>query len=129
YGNEEVTRTTLLKGAVRVKPHGAVQGQLLTPGQPSSVRGHEVAIQVVDTETALAWKNGDFIFDRASLQSIMNKLERWYDVEVIYQGALHDYTFSGAISRSKNLSEVLQIMEMSGKVTFRIEGRRVFVKT
>jgi hypothetical protein len=57
----------------------------------------------------------------------MKKLERWYDVEIEYSSSVVPRKFSGAVSRSKNLSEVLKIMEFTGKVTFKIEGRRVIV--
>jgi len=127
YVNEETVKTTLLEGSVRIQPIGSIASKFLKPGQESNVYNGKIEIQPADIESVIAWKNGDFIFNNESLQSVMRKIERWYDVEIIYQSGLLDLKFSGAVSRSRNLSEVLKIMELTGKVEFKIEGRRVIV--
>jgi transmembrane sensor len=57
----------------------------------------------------------------------MRMIERWYDVEVIYQGGTIKGTFSGGVSRFDNLSEVLKSLESTGKLHFKIEGRKLYV--
>ncbi len=59
--------------------------------------------------------------------SIMKKLARWYDVEVSYQGKIPEVGFGGNISRSKDISEVLDVLELTNAVHFKIEGRRITV--
>ena len=62
------------------------------------------------------------------LNSIMNKVARWYDVEIIYVNKPDkNLLFQGKISRSRNLSEVLKVMEYTGLVHFKVEGRRIMV--
>lgn len=129
YSNDETVKTVLVEGAVRVIPNGTLLTRILKPGQGSIVDNKNITIDNVDLESALAWKNGDFVFNNESLSSIMKKLERWYDVEVIYENLSIDHKFSGAVSRSKNISAVLRIMELTGNVKFKIEGRRVIVMT
>lgn len=129
YENEEIAMTTLLEGSVRIVSTGAKAEKLLKPGQQSAMKNGKIDVQMADLESSMAWKSGDFIFNKEDLLSIMKKIERWYDVEVVYQGAEHDLKFSGAVSRARNLSEVLKIMESTGKVGFEIQGRRVLVKT
>jgi ferric-dicitrate binding protein FerR (iron transport regulator) len=124
---EDIIKTTLLEGSVRVYSLISNSSQVLKPGQQSQIVNGEIEIRAADTESSFAWKNGDFIFNNEELYSIMNKLERWYDIEVEYKGSVVPRRFSGAVSRSNNLSEVLRIMELTGKVKFEIEGRRVFV--
>jgi len=72
--------------------------------------------------SAMAWKNGDFMFDNEPLESIMKRLGRWYDAEVVYQNAPKNIRLYGIVSRSKNISTVLEILEMTGQVKFKIEG-------
>jgi len=55
-------------------------------------------------------------------------LSRWYNVEIEYRG-IPTSRFGGSVSRSKNLSEVLNILEATGYVHFEIQGRRVIVMT
>jgi ferric-dicitrate binding protein FerR (iron transport regulator) len=132
YADEASVRTTLLEGRVGVR--STVDGspgkvQILSPGQQASVKvdGSVDVDDRADTEEAIAWKNGRFQFNSADIKSIMRQIARWYDAEVVFEGhpELH---FTGQITRRDEVSRVLQMMEMTGEVRFRIEGRRIYVK-
>ena len=127
YPDNALVQTTLVEGAVRVSAVDVTGGRLLKPGEQAVVGNGKVAVQPVDVESVIAWKNGDFVFDQEDLPSVMKKIARWYDVEVSYPDNQQEVRFSGVISRSKNLSEVLKMMELTGEVTFEIEGRRVLI--
>ncbi|KAA5542978.1 FecR domain-containing protein [Adhaeribacter rhizoryzae] len=129
YADEPLLKTTLLEGSVRVLLPNETKGKLLEPGQQALVpaAGNSIAVQPVDVEAAIAWKNGYFMFVEEDLPSIMRKLERWYDIEVAYEGDLGNMKFGGIVSRSKSLAETLKILELTGNVQFKIAGRRVTV--
>lgn len=124
YANEPY-KTTLVEGSVKI--FGANHAKILHPGEQAMLDGQRLTVKIADVEEALAWKNGYFKFNE-SLRNIMNKISRWYDVEVVYEDKVdQDMAFAGEISRHKNLSAALNIMEMTGKVHFKIERRRVIV--
>nr|WP_121271954.1 FecR family protein [Pedobacter schmidteae] len=127
YPEEESTHTTLLEGSVKV--HTDIQGKtvLLKPGQQSKIEGDKVDVENADIESVLAWKNGDFFFKGDDIKTVMNKVSRWYDVTVVYKGNFSGLKFGGLISRSKNISSVLNIMESTGKVHFKIEAKTITV--
>ncbi len=127
YVDEGVSRTTLLEGSVKVTDVARKISDILKPGEQSVVSGAPLKKGRVDAEEVMAWKEGYFIWNNENLKSIMRKLARWYNIEPVYEGALPEIALSGLISRSKNLSEVLKVMEMTGSVHFTIEGRRVIV--
>ncbi|MGV3504931.1 MAG: FecR domain-containing protein [Adhaeribacter sp.] len=129
YENEEAVKTTLLEGAVRISLPQGHQSKLLQPGQQAQVGGGSAGIwvQAVEVEKAVAWKNGYFMFEDEDLESIMRQLERWYDVKVTYAGQVKDIRFGGMVSRSKSLDQALRILELTGNIHFKIEGRRVTV--
>jgi hypothetical protein len=56
----------------------------------------------------------------------MRQIERWYDVEVEYEGKIQQRSFGGKISRSSNIKDVLKILELS-KISFRIENKKIIV--
>lgn len=85
-------------------------------------------INNVDTEEVIAWKTGWFSFDRTDIATIMRQVSRWYNVDVVFEGQLDKRTFSGVVSRSNSMAEVLKIMEKAG-VRFHIEGKRVTVSS
>jgi len=125
YENEETIKTTLLEGSVQVSSGAGVK--VLQPGQQSVLDQNKINIYQVDANQAIDWKNGDFVFSDEGIHSIMRKLERWYDIEVVYQQNIPEIGFGAEISRTKKLSEVLKVLETTGNVHFKIEGRRVTV--
>jgi len=80
----------------------------------------------IDTEEVMAWKDGYFEFDGASLETVLRQLARWYDVEIDYGGHVPAKTFIGEIPRDASLSVVLNVLEKTG-VHFRIQGRNIVV--
>lgn len=126
YPDEPVVRTTLLQGSVAVSAPAA-KSTVLKPGQQSTLQGSQLDVSAADTEMALAWKNGEFVF-REDLTSAMRKVARWYGVEVIYdESAPKNLMLGGWMSRETNISDVLDHIQLTGKVHFKIEGRRVIV--
>ncbi|WP_159452659.1 FecR family protein [Pedobacter nyackensis] len=125
YQNEGVTKTTLLEGSVKVASSSR-DHVMLNPGQQSILKNTFKVVEI-DATQFIDWRNGNFVFNDESIESIMRKLERWYDVDVVYQGKIPDVDFGGEISRSKKLSEVLKVLETTRTVHFKIEGRRVTV--
>jgi len=128
YTNEKAVRTTLLEGSVRVREEAQSKQVTLSPGMQSILEGGKISVRQVDTELAVAWKNGSFIFDNDNLEGIMRQVSRWYDVDVKYKNeGARARLFSGSISRFENASQVLDILELTGMVHFKVEGRRITV--
>ncbi|WP_293306801.1 FecR family protein [Pedobacter sp. UBA5917] len=126
YHDEPVVKTTLLQGSVRISM--GKQQTLLKPGEQALRSGDKISVsEDVDMEDVVAWKNGYFKFNE-SLEGIMSKISRWYGVEVVYETKTDpNLTYSGKISRGRNISAILKIIEFNGDVHFRIEGRKVYV--
>lgn len=127
YSDEELTRTTLLEGSVKIRK--GLHERLLSPNQQSvtSKDNSNIEIYQADTEEAVSWKNGYFQFKEEELQSILRKISRWYNVEVAYKNTPSGLKYGGMVSREKNISAVLNIMESTGNIHFKIEGRRLTV--
>lgn len=126
YANEPAIKTTLLEGSVKLKKDN--DQYLLQPGQQAQFnKNGSVKIEAdIDAEEIVAWKNGFFYFRHADLPTVMRQLERWYDVEVEYQGAIPDMKFGGEIPRSADAAQVLKILEAT-KIRFTVEGKKIIV--
>lgn len=127
YTNEPFLTTTLLEGGVKVtRNNNTVQ---LTPGQQSR-SGADGKISVsndVNTEEVMAWKNGYFHFESASLESIMRQVARWYDLQLVYEGAISKEKYFVIIKRNSSLQAVLKVLE-ANNVRFTIDGKKLTVK-
>jgi len=122
-------RTTLVEGAVALTYPHTKNVQYLKPSQQStySQKNRKLSIVKVDPYYNIAWKGGSFAFHNASIQEVMEDIARWYDIDVVYQGDLTAVRYSGTISRFENFKQLLQIIEWTDLVTFKVDGRRVTV--
>ena len=127
YPNEKAIKTTLVEGSVKVSKDS--RSTILQPGQQAKVgfnNGIFRTINDVSLEEELAWKDGSFQFNNASLDVIMRQIERWYDVDIEYVGKVPDEHFTGKLPRNTNLSNVLKILSMS-EIQFKIEGKKIII--
>lgn len=129
YDDVRTVKTTLLEGSVKVSALPATDSRLLAAGQQSSFDGQAIQVSEVDTEDAIAWKNGYFQFSGKTLELAMQEVARWYNVEVSYKNeALRKQPLAGTISKYGKLSTVLETMELTGAIRFRVDGRIVVVE-
>jgi len=124
YSNEDLIKTTLIEGSVKISSRGV--NKVLKPGQQAQLTntGSLRLVENIDTEEAIAWKNGMFYFNNTDLSTIMRQLSRWYNVEIDMQ-QMPQKKFNGELSRNVKLSQVLQMMEMTSGLKFKIEERRI----
>lgn len=126
YDGEEQIKTTLLEGSLKVS--NTSSSRLIKPGQQVELleNGTFNLIADADIEEAVAWKNGKFLFNRADIRTIMRQVERWYDVDVVFERKA-DLHFTGELSRYANVSQLLRKLELTNEVHFRIEKGRITV--
>jgi ferric-dicitrate binding protein FerR (iron transport regulator) len=129
YNDEGVLKTTLLEGAVRLS--AAAASVVLAPGEQGLITGSRPGIEKkrVNVSQEVAWKAGYFVFRNNTIRDIMRQISRWYDVEIEYRGELPTGTFGGTYSKEKDLPELLNGLELTGLVHFKIEGRKIIVMT
>jgi transmembrane sensor len=127
YDDEKSINTTLLEGSVQLLKESGTA--FLEPGQAAILNKGtgKIKVETADVDEAVAWKDGYFMFSNENIESIMRKVSRWYNVEVDYQGNLSNKDFVGTISRDKNISEILKMLELTGAIHFKIDGRRITV--
>lgn len=134
YEDEKNVRTTLLEGSVRVAPTQNASGSkaagiILKPNQQAVLKpSKEIDVVEVSASDAIDWKNGEFVSKNESLASIMRKISRWYNVDVVYTTEeLKNKTFDGSLSRYDNVSRILKAIEFAGAVKFKFEGKTITV--
>ncbi|MDR6785532.1 transmembrane sensor [Pedobacter africanus] len=126
YSNEPETRTTLVEGSVKVSNGNSAR--LLKPDQQSISNGNTINVKNVNAEDEISWKDGVFLFQDETLASIMRRIARWYDVDVTFaDGVDKNQLFGGGVSRYSNVSVVLEMLESTKSIHFKIEGRRILV--
>ncbi|WP_158994096.1 FecR family protein [Mucilaginibacter sp. L196] len=124
FDDEPTIKTTLIEGSVSVSKDG--HKVLLKPGQ-QTLAATTLKAQQADLDHETAWINGDLDFNNQDLHSIMRELARVYNIDVSYKGEVENMVLNGIISRSHNISAVLEMFEATNNVHFEINERRVMV--
>lgn len=129
YKDETSEQITLVKGAVKVEV--GKKNYPLRPGEQliSSPHSHRVEIKPVNTELYTSWKDNLFRFQDMSIEEIVLKLKRWYDVNFIFQNEeSKKYRFTGAVEKNTDLNKLLQLIEStSTNIKFEIKEKKITV--
>jgi len=127
YSDEENTTTTLSEGSVRIFANDT-HTATLKPNQQAILSSHsELTVVDVQAEDVMAWKNGRFVFNNTDIESVMRIISRWYDVDIEYKNGIPEKTIGGDISKFEYISQLLEVLEATGGIEFKIEGRRIIV--
>ncbi|RPD42588.1 FecR domain-containing protein [Chitinophaga barathri] len=118
---------TLLEGAVKVSNTSAAQ--LLKPGQQAgaATAGPIRLDKTPDIEAVMAWKSGMIKLNNSDIHTVMQQLERWYDVDIQIESGMEGRRFSGSISRNNDLETVLNMLSMTKEISFKREGSTIIV--
>lgn len=129
YPNIPEIRTTLLSGSVCYEKGN--QSRVLKPGTQAIVREgtNHIEIKEIDVSTVIAWTKGQFYFKEETLETILNTLSRWYDVNFIYRNEqARKLCFTVETDRFKDISNILALISETGKVHFKQDRKIIIVQ-
>ncbi len=132
YENETSINATLLTGSIHASIMPSVSTSvLLKPGQQAQLSMNKTlpeikVIKNADIDKVMAWKNGAFYFEGSTVEEIMRQVERWYDVEVVYEKGIPNIEFGGGITRGVSLKGLISALQKS-EMHCRLEGRKLII--
>lgn len=135
YPDDEYIHTTLIEGSVFVNEEisGLGQSAMLKPSEQAYINlGDTIQLKVheVDPGMYAAWVDGKFVFKNTSLDEVLKKFSRWYNVEVFYENEkVKSQTFTGIIPRFENCETILQLMERTNSVVFQYDESTIIVNS
>ena len=126
-----VVQTVLVSGKVGIRVNATGKEVMLAPKQMAeySEKTGMVRVEEADPYRYIAWKDGEFVFERETIEEIMERLGRRYDVKVFYENeSLKQKRFTGVISRYENIEQVLRLIEGPATLRFEVKGNVVMMK-
>ena len=124
-----IVETVLVKGCVGLNSHG--KETILKPEQKGEYNSIAQKIQVenVDVLPYIAWREGNFVFQSESLESVMDKLTLWYDLKVVYGGEeVKEVHLSGIMERYKDVNELFHFFEKTSELKFTVREDTVYIE-
>ncbi|MRT94714.1 FecR family protein [Ancylomarina sp. 16SWW S1-10-2] len=129
YEDQDMVTTTLVEGSVKLTKN--TEQVIIKPNQQASIGSNSSKFELKEVEARnyALWKDGVFYFEEANLATIMEKLERWYNIKVFYENqSIQNSRFSIEMKRYENISKILEIIEKTQKVKFEIKGNVITVR-
>ena len=130
YTDEQFIYTTLVEGKVTILVDGT--SQQLSPSEQIALNldTKQMTKSIVNVDYHIAWINGYFNFKDRSLKDIMKVLSRWYDVDIVFESkALEDVTFSGLLSKTQNIEDILNGIQNTKFINaYEIENKTITIK-
>lgn len=132
YSNDSYTVTTLLSGRVALDTYndsGEVISHLfLQPNQQARTDNSTGSVYLSELDAALskAWTSGEYKFKDERLESIVRRLENYYNVKIhIANDSLKNILYTGTFTLDQNIRDVLRLINYEGQFTYRIKGKEI----
>jgi len=130
YPEEKSVSTTLVEGSVNISSkYGST---LMKPDQKlvfdKGSKKMEVQ-ELTDTAPETEWKDGRFVFRNESLAELKPKLERWFDVDIVFgDDMVKDRRFTGVLGR-ESILEAVSYFDLSNFVSCQIQGNKIIINS
>jgi hypothetical protein len=129
YKSDDFIETTLVEGSVQV--YIGSYKFILKPGEQLQFQQEKDSVikKKVNTNIYTSWIEGKYIFEYETLDNVMKKLARWYNVEVFYDNiSAKKLHFSGTLNKYDTINKTLHIIEIATKIKFDITDTTVLIK-
>jgi putative anti-sigma factor len=115
----------LEEGAVKVycEEKKGTEQKSLSPGEQAVIQSKTINTQTVQVQEYTSWANGIYEYTDTSLETIVQQLSRWYNVNMTFTDPqLRERKFAGVIFRDQPLQKAVDILSKVSNVHFRQKG-------
>jgi transmembrane sensor len=108
YPDDSTEATTLVEGKVKVKDFDKTL--ILQPGDQAFQKAGVLTLTRPNVQAVTAWRRGFFSLQDADILDIMKEFSRFYDVKVVFKGAVSSEKYTGLVGRDLNLSDAVSLL-------------------
>ncbi|QES89002.1 FecR family protein [Rhizosphaericola mali] len=125
YQEDNNITCTLFEGKIRYVSNQKILN--LRPGQQIEIKNTQITTKTDTTQSAIAWKNGQFILNNEDIHSVLNEISRWYNVSIIYKNTNKiDLHLNGILDKNLPLEDILQVLKNYG-LECKLENNSLYV--
>lgn len=136
YPTDHLAETVLIEGKVSVSERGPAifhqEETILYPNQRASYHKTNKTISVrnePDVEFITAWTEGWFKFSKQSMNDVLNKLQRYYNIQFVYDSGLTTSDLiSGKLDLKDSIEQVMIALSDVANIKFRICNEKIFIE-
>lgn len=136
YKTDILTETVLIEGKVAIKKQstwGFLSGEtILMPNQKASFSSDNQTLTVKnepDVESAIAWREGLFKFSHQSVNSVLNQLQRYYNVHFEFSREFKtNDVITGKLDLKESIEKVMVVLADVANIQYRIDGNKIYIE-
>lgn len=126
YPENTQVQTVLVEGEVTLVNQSATELASMNPGELATFDNDNQSITKTKTDLQkyIAWKNGKLMFRDDKMNKVVEKLERWYNVEFeIADKEIADYVYTATFI-DESLDQVLKMLSLSAPIRYTVSERK-----
>ena len=126
YKNADQINVTLVDGAVNVQNNSGQVLAKLNPNQRMIYRKKtgSLTLDEMKPDYYSLWKNGVYNYVDESLSEIAEKLERMYNVKIVFDDkTVRQVKYTGSILKNKPIDQILDVFKYTASIDYSIEVR------
>ena len=127
YGDEQAQSVVLVEGSVMVDTKEEENIQL-TPNHKLTLQPDKHEINEVDVLDYISWKDGVLIFKGETMENILMRLSRYYNVQIECAPGIAQRTSSGKLVLFDNIEQVMETFSMLYNVHYRFESNTLLIE-
>lgn len=135
YKTDSQIETVLLEGEVAVSGRSKLEflksETLLEPNQKAIYNKEQKKISVInepDVEFAIAWTEGWFKFSKQNLNTVLNKLQRYYNVKFVFD---RDFPtadlITGKLDLKESIDQVMIALSDVADIQYKTDGEIIYI--
>ena len=125
YPENDQVQTVLVEGEVTIVNQSATELTTLNPGELAIFDNgnQQITTTKTDLQKYIAWKSGKLMFRDDKMNKVVEKLERWYNVEFeIEDQEIANYVYTATFV-DESLDQVLKMLSLSAPIRYTISER------
>ena len=136
YRSDKLIETVLIEGKVAISEQATLvfirDESILMPNQKASYDRNDRSIVIKDepnVDDAISWTKGSFKFYRQSINDVLNKLQRYYNVQFILSpGFPTEDLISGELYLKDSIGQIMKSLDVVVKMQYRIVGNQIYIE-
>jgi transmembrane sensor len=129
YPDEDRIETSLINGNVEMQmPKPGGKSVTVLKMKPTDITIYDKGTNEFTTHTTkddrhFAWKEGKLVFKKESMEEVVKKLNRWFNVDIqVNDTDLFEFTYTATFS-NETLYEVMELLTLVSPVDYTISNR------
>jgi ferric-dicitrate binding protein FerR (iron transport regulator) len=133
YRDDKNVETALLTGNINLSVHSGQDRTNEIDINPGEMIGYSRTEKSVlksgfEADEVIGWKNNRLIFRDDTFDNLAKKIERWYDVEIIYdQSLFQGQRLTVELLEGESLERLMQIIEKTIQIDYKIDKQKIFI--